>query len=142
MMEFKRIRSIQELIEIEKPIMGLFKKYLERVKVGIDEKQMFINYGKHVQFPDCMFYVIIDNGIVGFIGCRVMRCSNLSFLLVDDIYCPKGGLKLWNIVKSIANTIGVDEIWGEAEESIYRTYRRVLKNVAAVNKQQFVRLMP
>jgi len=139
-MDFIRIRTLPQLDSFNKDLMGLFYEYANRTELWKNANELYRFVAQSIMFSDHVFCVfIIDKEIVGFLLCNLLGNSKKSILYVDEFYCPKHGMKAWDCMRAIARTFGVNELWGKAEEKIYRTYRKHVKN-ADVSKQQIVRV--
>ena len=136
-MEFRRIRSPQELIVNRDEILELFKKSIERTKTDIDPERMFLNHLKNLAYTDYLLFLFKEPK--GFMSCKLFNNSTFKVLFVDYLYCPRGGFILWGIIKNIALVIGADEIWGNTTEKVYRIFRKV---IGKAEKQFIVRLIP
>jgi len=140
-MILKRVQNKVELVALKDQLMPLFEEYAQRVKEPpIDPVDMFRNYFSHLIFSDCFFFTISDgDNIVGFIGGDLLRGPFYNVMYIIDTYCPSGWVNLADMFRTIQNICGANELWGEANEKVYRAYRYILKG-KGVKKSQFVRV--
>ncbi len=140
-MDLKRVQNQIEFLTLKEKLIPLFDKYSKRIpEHEIKSEVMFNNYLVHLMFPDCFFFTISKEvEIFGFIGGHLLRGPSYNIFYIIDIHCPGGGHKLKDMLKNIQDIVGATELWGEANEKIYRIYRFYLKN-QGIKKSQFVRI--
>ena len=140
-MELRRVQNQIEFVTLKEKLIPLFEIYKKRIpEHQIEVDTMYNSYLVHLIFADCYFFTI-SNGdeIVGFIGGHLLRGPSYNILYIIDEYCPHGAKDLLVMYKNIQNIVGAQEMWGQADEKIYRLYRLYLKN-KGINKATFVRV--
>ncbi len=140
-MEILRVKNPKEFFEVAERLKELFRIYLERTKIEVPLEIMFKNYINYTIYPDYYLFIFKNNNeIIGFIGANLLHNSNYNILYIIDVYVPKMGQQLKVFMKDVMNILGINEIWGEAKENVYRAYRLGLGG-QGLKKVQFVRLV-
>ncbi len=143
-MELVRVTNPMEMFACKDKVYPLFEAYYEKAKYYIENLETpdvaWQNCVNRALFPDYYFYLLRDGDkFIGyFIGC-IVRMPYFTVLYTMDYYIPKRGVEFSKVLKQITQILGVDEVWGEAPENIYRTYRKGLKG-STVKKVQMVRI--
>lgn len=137
-MEIEQIKTPWELLLNQAKIFRLFKDYLERMPgLKIEPKKLLLNYTKNLFHPDHLFFLFHNPD--GFLGGKILSNSTIKIFDICDIYWPRGGGNLVETIDKIGSNLGVNEVWGQIEEKIYRVYRRLVKDENKLTRQLTVR---